>query len=844
MDNITIKKTTFRWLILAASIIVISLLVLLRPPSKPALAQGNLGWHIKTFEDSSNVSTTRCEEGENMGGFYLDINNEVNIGITIHEHHYWMGFYNPPTTPRRYVVLTGAATNSLNWGTVYSFDDICLDHGVCYDQGMVNWIEAIDTYNLIGYPGGVACYGEMPTATPTVTPTATPPPDPEICTPEGQNVTVDLVPGGYVTGSLSAYPYDYTNQYDLIDVIRFDISSVIPLTFGEIGQDHPGFLSFELAGANILYIDSWINDTFVPNSPASLKFPIPVEGGQTTHTVSYTGYVHRSYGDQNPGDTPRITAINLEYTAANDSTQLICDGGMKMSTSDTPWQRTNDEQFGRGWMDWFDLFNGAPACDPGQQSIAHQGYTGVGSLGQFSPVRQAFTMPIGSSTLNYKFRYRSRPEASWLSLYGGSPNVYITDNAGNVIADLIGTVNYDPGLVITDWTKITGSLSLSPGKYAVVLNQGYKWSGGSIDIEGSGQLYYDDVQLSTGALDTGCSDWTYTPPELLPTATPTLSPTPTMTGTVATPTPTVYLIGTSSATSTLRSTPTLRNTPSPSGTALPSGTPTSIGTSTPRPSSTSIFWQTPSPAPGTPTTVWQPGNAWDWPRDWDNPNPPTDGSGNYPGTGPGNGGWTVTCLKPDHWYQISWWIDYERCLIMAAVAWGPSQSATMVAIPGMMSSREPITSVNQIGQGLRSMQTQAAAYDWEDTGMSGVNANVTPDPRFIFAQSLSLPGPVQVGPWDIGGRINFGGTPSQSAFSKVCNTNLSNMMASRLAEGLCFALNITKSIGYLGWIQFLTNGLILFAIVRLCLGAIRYYSFFPTAGPMSDGQKKEYLKDG
>ena len=664
-----------------------------------------------------------------------------------------------------------------------------------------------------------------------MTPTATP--DPEItCTVEGQNVSVDLVPDGYVTGSLSAIPYDYSNPYDLIDVINFQISGVIPKTYGIPGQDYEGTLRMELDGANIQYIDSWINDTFVPMTPTEQMY-IPVEGGQTTHTVSYTGYVHRSFSDQNPGDTPRITAIWLGYLSANAGTQLICDGGMIKSTFDTPWTRTNNADFGRGWMDWFGAWNGFPACDPGQQSIANQGYTGVGSIGNYSPVRQPFYMPIGSSTLNYKFRYRSRPEAAWLGMYSGTPNVYIVDEAGAVIGDLIGSNSYDPALIATDWTLITGSLSLSPGKYYVVLNQGYKFDGGgSPNLTTSGQLYYDDVQLTIGAVDMGCSDWVNTPPIQLPTATPTPSPTPTMTGTIATPTPTPPLMGTASATSTLRSTPTerytrtttLTSTRGPSVTASVTVTQRWIYTTTPVPGTSTPVTSTPATS-STPVTDpgWWPGLE---------PGPPSDDDGNYPGTNPGEG--VITCNRPTSILAFAWWLDYERCLIMAGITWGPNQSATLVAIPAMMTTKEPFNSVYQIDQGLRLMQTQAAVYAWDKTGMSGVDANdVKPDPRFIFTSNLANPDQASFSsPWDANGTIPLTlntSAASSSSYSKLCNTSLSNMMAARLGEGLCFVLNVTRSMGYLGWVQFGANAAILFSIVRLFLGAIRYYSFFGTA---------------
>jgi hypothetical protein len=818
-------------------VLVLSLSVWI--PAQPIHAQDVTptpyqGWYLIPYDNTYNGGNGMvCPTGDYAGGFYVDVG-----GVTVNAI-LWPNYIYPSAYSSGRLVYTfnsGLTNTSVDWGSYTEF--VSQGHYSDKQGAIVYWYNFPNNY---GYPGAIACYGDLPNQ-PTQTPTLSPTPDPEVtCTVEGQNVSVDLVPDGFVTGSLSAIPYDYSNPNDLIDVINFSISGVIPKTYGSPGQDRQGTIRMELGGANIQYIDSWINDTFVPMTPTELMY-IPVEGGQTTTTVSYTGYVHRNFGDQNPGDTPRITAIWLGYVSANDGTQLICDGGMNKTVSDTPWLRTNDEEFGRGWMDWFGAFNGFPACEPGQQSIAHQGYTGVGAIGSFTAVRQPFYMPIGSSTLNYKIRYRSRPEAAWLGLYPGTPNVYIADESGTVIGDLIGTNSYDPALIATDWTLITGSMSLSPGKYYVVLNQGYKFSGGSPDLEYSGQLYYDDVQLTTGAVDTGCSDWVNVPPEQLPTSTPTASPTPTMTGTVPTATPTPPLMGTASA--TLRSTPsrtsTLQSTPTVRSTGTSTITSTLGSTSTPVPSVTQ-HWTGPTgtTAPtntGTPQTEpgWWPGLE---------PGPPSDSDGNYPGTNPGTG--EITCERPNSILAFAWWLDYERCLIMAGITWGPNQSATLVAIPAMMTTKEPFNSVYQIGQGLISMQTQAAVYAWNNTGMSGVNANnVNPDPRFIFASNLANPGQASSSsPWDGNGTIPLTlntSAASSSSYSKLCNTSLSNMMAARLGEGLCFVLNVTRSMGYLGWVQFGANAAILFSIVRLFLGAIRYYSFF---GQPKTGATKSAAED-
>jgi hypothetical protein len=180
----------------------------------------------------------------------------------------------------------------------------------------------------------------------------------------------------------------------------------------------------------------------------------------------------------------------------------------------------------------------------------------------------------------------------------------------------------------------------------------------------------------------------------------------------------------------------------------------------------------------------------------------------------------VECVRPQNWWSIAFWIDYEVCDIKRFVSWGPSNSATVEAIPTMFSSKEPFSSIGQIQSGFNQLTTQVASRSWNNTGFPGVSNQVNPIPDHIF--NPLAPG----NPWSAGGSINLNNTTGITNFSKYCSTQLSTMLASRLSEGLCFVLNITKSIGYLGWVSFVFNVALIFATIRLVLSTLNYYGNF------------------
>lgn len=331
----------------------------------------------------------------------------------------------------------------------------------------------------------------------------------------------------------------------------------------------------------------------------------------------------------------------------------------------------------------------------------------------------------------------------------------------------------------TDWVHWQYAGSLPMGYYRLELN--------TFDPEGS-EGRYDGVTL---AADNYLDDW------VCSAATPTPGPT-----SFVTPTPGP------SMTPSLTMTPRTSRTPWGTSTLWPSGTPSLSATAGNAQTLTAIASITPGGGGGSTVT---PG-----PGDFVPPEQPPGGEG-------------APCQRPQTWQDsinLGWWIDYEVCDIKRFLSWGPSANATAAAIPTMFANKEPFHTIDGIENSFRGMQTQVASYAWDDTGFDGVTGDAeTIDPRPDRIFNLLSPG-VSQDPWSAGGTISFNQAINPNFFSILCTTRLSDILPARLSQGICFALNVTRSIGYLGWVQFLFNGFCIYGSIRGFLTLINLYGMF------------------
>lgn len=200
-------------------------------------------------------------------------------------------------------------------------------------------------------------------------------------------------------------------------------------------------------------------------------------------------------------------------------------------------------------------------------------------------------------------------------------------------------------------------------------------------------------------------------------------------------------------------------------------------------------------------TSWIPGLSLGWPNTGDLPT-------NWFGGGDGSGSYEFhECVKPTNPWSVSWWIDYERCLIFSFFSWGPKQHGLVSGIPATFTQLEPFGTIAEVGEGMVIMRTQVAGIQ-NEIGYDGVNDPINP--------GEILGGSIGNDPWGENAQLhlfdNTGGITT-GAYTGYCTHRLSDALSGNLANGACFALNVMKNVGVFPWVQFMINVASILSIV-------------------------------
>jgi hypothetical protein len=279
-----------------------------------------------------------------------------------------------------------------------------------------------------------------------------------------------------------------------------------------------------------------------------------------------------------------------------------------------------------------------------------------------------------------------------------------------------------------------------------------------------------------------------------PTSGPTAYVTPTFTWT-----PNASLSPTPSRTASRTASATITKTPYPSNTPMPSNTPqpthTQPATPTMIPTSTLSDAEQTATAQGTdiptytpfPTYTSQPTYT-PFPSTTPYATPPQQ-----PPAGPG-----AECVPPTSG-DVAGWLAYQQCQSLSFISWSPTNTAQIQAWPTAAAGKEPFGTINQFGSMLITFSSLLNSYDWS---ASASCSELAPDPLAVLRQARGL----------LLGEITF--TDTEYYFEFNCNMAAADIVGPYITRGMCMAINILCLTGFLPWMQWIVN---IVLIAAFCL---------------------------
>lgn len=163
------------------------------------------------------------------------------------------------------------------------------------------------------------------------------------------------------------------------------------------------------------------------------------------------------------------------------------------------------------------------------------------------------------------------------------------------------------------------------------------------------------------------------------------------------------------------------------------------------------------------------------------------------------------CKRPQNGFDVAGWVDYERCMTTSYFEFSPRSVSTIAAIPTMFAGQEPFGTLYEIVETQRRVEELVNSYDWEHTGLEGMDD--APNPGVILATASSG------SPYN-GGKIVLNPRDG-SNYSSVCEFELGKIVGKLLATPMCFIFNILRELALMPWFQLFIN--------LACIGALGIY---------------------
>jgi hypothetical protein len=161
--------------------------------------------------------------------------------------------------------------------------------------------------------------------------------------------------------------------------------------------------------------------------------------------------------------------------------------------------------------------------------------------------------------------------------------------------------------------------------------------------------------------------------------------------------------------------------------------------------------------------------------------------------------WDAECLRPDNPFNVSWWVDYERCMVLSWFAWGPSNTAQLQDLQTMAGGKEPIGTILQIGDAFENLLNSFGIFDWSLTGATCTTS--PPNATIFFEQARGI----------LNGELDL--NQAYSTYSDEGNVPIDVIVGPYIARGIHFFLNMLCALGIMQWFQWMADIIFTFLII-------------------------------
>lgn len=174
------------------------------------------------------------------------------------------------------------------------------------------------------------------------------------------------------------------------------------------------------------------------------------------------------------------------------------------------------------------------------------------------------------------------------------------------------------------------------------------------------------------------------------------------------------------------------------------------------------------------------------------------------------------------------WVDYWGASILSFFAWCPDNTDAVTMFTSDLQTKEPFATTNETKAILNDVKNEINGYDW---GSSGTDFSILTKPP---AQSAAMMEEYIFGklpddsPWLGGDLVDMTVVPNPTQYFETCQSGLNDYVGPLLGQGVCFASNWAKEIGFIFWIQLGFDVAVIFACIHEFFGVFKGLMYLAT----------------
>jgi hypothetical protein len=177
---------------------------------------------------------------------------------------------------------------------------------------------------------------------------------------------------------------------------------------------------------------------------------------------------------------------------------------------------------------------------------------------------------------------------------------------------------------------------------------------------------------------------------------------------------------------------------------------------------------------------------------------------------------------------LALWLDYLGASVINFFAWCPENTSAVTLLASDLQTREPFAMWNETLAIMNDVKNEINGYNWGSTSTDFSILTKSPAQSAAMMEQYMFGELPADSPWMGGDLVDMTVVPEMTDYYATCQLGLAEYVGPKLGQGVCFASNWAKEVGFIFWIQLALDITIIFACIHEFFGVFKGLMYLAT----------------